>query len=213
MSEIETETTAPASNRRILQSLRRLAVEMLVGFVGVYAAFALSAYKDKRDQIERRHQIKRALIAEIRDVSKLARMNGPEYGKVLAQFDSAVAAGTKPAPRPFFEAVDWGNHVWEATKQAGGLTILDPPTFFRLSEFYNITDDMYAQYGQMREITITQIFPGLERGPDAFYLPGTTTLRPIFGVYRTDLRRLEQMNGSIARIGDGLIATLAKDTI
>jgi hypothetical protein len=44
--------------------MRRITVEIVVGFIGVYAAFALTAYKERRDQVERRHQIKRALIAE-----------------------------------------------------------------------------------------------------------------------------------------------------
>lgn len=54
-----------SNERPVVQSLRRIALEIIIGFVGVYAAFALSAYKERADAIDRRHQLKRALIREI----------------------------------------------------------------------------------------------------------------------------------------------------
>ncbi len=44
------------NERPIVQSLRRITLEIVVGFVGVYAAFALSACKEHVDMIERRHR-------------------------------------------------------------------------------------------------------------------------------------------------------------
>jgi hypothetical protein len=37
-----------SAQRPVVQSLARIAVEMLVAFVGIYAAFALSAYRSAR---------------------------------------------------------------------------------------------------------------------------------------------------------------------
>jgi hypothetical protein len=54
------------------RTLSRIALEIVIGFVGVCAAFALGAYKERRDMIDRRHQIKRALIAEIRPIVRIA---------------------------------------------------------------------------------------------------------------------------------------------
>src|SRR3954468_20626462 len=118
------EAVASATDRRLLRATRRLALEIFVGFIGVYAAFALSAYKDRRDQTDRRHQIKRALIAEIKPIVARSRNNAPMCGVFAQRFDSSAAAG-HPVSRGFIETLNLNNHVWEATKQAGGLNLID----------------------------------------------------------------------------------------
>lgn len=193
------------------RGVARIMVEILVGFVGVYAAFALTAYHERQDVVDRRHQIKKALIAEIAPIVSTARSNATGYLASLARFDSSVAAG-RPDPEPFTESVGLEDHVWEATKQAGGLTILDVPTFFLLSEFYNQNTQSLAQYGQLRDLSIAEILPHLHQ-PDAFLEPGSKRLRPEFQIYRTALRRLNGMSTSMAADGDSLLKVLAKDTI
>lgn len=200
----------PASETHM--SLRRIGLEIVIGFIGVYAAFALNAYKERRDLVDRRHQIKRALIAEIRPIVDLARSNGPQYLTYLQSFDSTVKAG-HPMPRPFTESIGLTDHVWEATKQAGGLNLIDVPTFVELSQFYNMNSQMFAQYAQLREFSLTEILPRLSTGSQAFYESGTETLRPSFVVYRSALRRLNAMNQSLVNGGDSLLARLAHDTL
>jgi hypothetical protein len=201
---------AAASDVR--RSLARIGLEIVIGFVGVYAAFALNAYKERRDLIDRRHQIKRALIAEIRPMVELAKHNGGGYQRFLDAFDSSAKAG-RPAPHPFVETVSLADHVWEATKQAGGLNLIDVPTFVALSTFYNANSQMYGQYAQLREFSLTEIIPRLGGDPDAFYEPRTKTLRASFGVYRAALRRLDGMNQSVMVDGDSILQRLARDTI
>src|ERR1044072_6048634 len=106
MTDAQPASTSVASrslseNRR---TLSRIALEIVIGFVGVYAAFALGAYKERRDMIDRRHQIKRALIAEIRPIVQVAENNVAGCERALADFDSSVKAG-RPAPQPFIESV------------------------------------------------------------------------------------------------------------
>ncbi len=207
-----TPDSLPFSASEARRSLSRIALEIVIGFIGVYAAFALTAYKEQRDLVGRRHQIKRALIAEIRPIVELARSNGPSYLTHLQRFDSTVNAG-HPIPRPFTESIGITDHVWEATKQAGGLNLIDVPTFVALSEFYNMNSNMFAQYAQLRDFSLTEILPRLGAGPRAFYEPGTQTLRPSFVIYRSALRRLNGMNQSLVSGGDSLIARLARDTL
>jgi hypothetical protein len=143
----------------VRRTLSRIALEIIIGFVGVYAAFALSAYKERRDLIDRRHQIKRALVAEIRPMVTLARHNERGYREFLTAFDSSVKAG-RPAPHPFIETVSLADHIWEATKQAGGLNLIDVPTFVDLATFYNANSQMFGQYAQLREFSLTEILLG-----------------------------------------------------
>jgi hypothetical protein len=202
-----------SSERHVVQSLQRIALEIIVGFVGVYAAFALSAYKETRDRIDRRHQIKRALIAELKPMPALNRYNAGGYLGTLAHWDSSLAAGKKIIPQPFYQATAVQNHVWETAKASGGLELLDVPTFLKASQFYSQWGNMLAVYGQLREFSITQIYPGIDRGIDSFYQPGTSKPREIFAVYRWDLAQLARMSDQLSVWSDSLITQLSKDTI
>jgi hypothetical protein len=205
----------PTTRRAIRESRRtlsRIALEIVIGFIGVYAAFALGAYKERRDMIDRRHQIKRALIAEIRPIVQVADRNIGGYERALAEFDSSVKAG-RPAPQLFIESVALNDHVWEATKQAGGLNLLDVPTFVELSQFYNMNSNMLAQYAQLRDFSIAEILPRQAGGPRSFLEPGTTSPRASFVIYRRALGRLENMNRALRSGGDSLLVRLAADTL
>jgi hypothetical protein len=212
MTDEHSGTAAVRSLAESRRTLSRIALEIIIGFVGVYAAFALGAYKERRDMIDRRHQIKRALIAEIRPIVQIAENNIAGYERALAVFDSSVTAG-RPAPQPFIESVALNDHVWEATKQAGGLNLIDVPTFVALSQFYNMNSNMFAQYAQLREFSIAEILPRQGGSPAAFLEPGTTNARASFVIYRRALKRLANMSRSLRSGGDTLLVRLAHDTI
>ena len=97
---------------------------------------------------------------------------------MLAQFDSAVKAGAKPTPRAFVEPVGLSMDVWEGTKQAGGLNLLDVPTFVRVSQFYNSWNTMFGYYAQLRELSVNVILPNAGRNLDVFYDPKTGAASP-----------------------------------
>jgi hypothetical protein len=202
-----------SDDRRVVQSLRRITLEIVVGFVGVYAAFALTAYKERMDLIERRHQLKRALIREIIPIVDISKRNAGLYDRFLTRFDSAVKAGGRPTPRPFVEPLAISMDIWEGTKQSGGLDVIDVPTFVRLSEFYNSWSRMVAYYAQLRELSVNVILPNADRNSEVFYDPKTGALRPQIDVlYRTDLRILDNISVSTVKSGTEMIAILARDT-
>lgn len=191
--------------------LARITIEILVGFVGVYAAFALTAYHERQDTIDRRHQIKRALIAEIRPIVALARRNDSEYVRIRTRLDSSIAAG-RPAIRPFTEPYAIVDHVWEATKQAGGLTVLDVPTFFAVSNFYNDNSQMLAQYEQLRDLSLNRLLPQLAR-PEQLLDAATKRPGPLLQLYNVGLDRVGGYNRMIVSDGDSVLAMLARDTL
>jgi len=81
-----------------------------------------------------------------------------------------------------------------------------------LATFYNANSQMFAQYAQLREFSLTEILPRMGGRPEAFYDPGTKTLRASFGVYRAALRRIDGLKRSIIVEGDSLLKRLARDT-
>ena len=150
----------------------RLGLELLVVFIGVYAAFALSQYEARRKSAERRDQLQDALVREIKDLTSNTRRVAQQLPIELAQFDSAVRVGGHPALQPWIEPVRMQTHMWEATLQSGALDLFDVPTVYRLSQFYNELNAGFEQLAQLRSLSESVLIPDLERGSGEFYERG-----------------------------------------
>lgn len=199
-----TDRSEPA--RRAL--LVRPALELVVVFIGVYAAFALSEYESRRDANERRHQLQAALVSEIRDIASNTRRVAEALPPLLARFDSAVAAGARPPLQPWIEPIRLQPHMWEATLQSGALDIFDVPTVYEISQFYNELNAGFEQLAQLRELSEAVLIPELGESSDEFY-DSANRLRPKYTWYRDGLGRLSQLASGITVRGDSLVAALS----
>lgn len=204
----EQEPAAFRSERRRNRHLGWLALELVVVFVGVYAAFALTEYGESRRNAERRQQLQAALVREIRDITARTRRVAEDLPPQLARFDSAVAAGARPPLEPWMEPVRVQTHMWEATLRSGGLDLFDVPTVYAISQFYNELNAGFEQLSQLRELSETMLLPNLGRGPDEFYEPGPGGLRPGYEWWRSGLGRLSVLAREITAAGDSLVALL-----
>jgi hypothetical protein len=189
----------------------RLGLELIIVFVGVYAAFALSQYEARREAAERRHQLQDALVREITDLTSNTRRVAQQLPIELAQFDSATAAGRHPALRPWIEPIRVQTHMWEATLQSGALDLFDIPTVYRLSQFYNELNAGFEQLAQLRSLSESVLIPNLERGTSEFYEPDGRHLRPKYQWYRAGLGRLSVLAARITELGDSLTKELASE--
>ena len=187
----------------------RMGLELLVVFISVYAAFALSQYQAKRDAAERRRQIQEALVREITDLTSNTRRVAQALPIQLAQFDSAVRAGRRPALQPWIEPVRVQTHMWEATLQSGALDLFDIPTVYRLSQFYNELNAGFEQLGQLRSLSESVLIPNLEKGNSEFYEPDGRHLRRKYQWYRDGLGRLSDLAARITALGDSLTVQLS----
>lgn len=186
----------------------RLGAELVVVFIGVYAAFALSEYESEREASVRRQQLQAALVREIRDITSNTRRVATQIPLEVARFDSAVAAGRRPALNPLMEPVRVDTHMWQATLQSGALDLFDVPTVYRLSEFYNELNAGFEQLSQLRQLSETVLIPALGQSSDEFYGPDNR-LRPKYRWYRDGLRRLSAVAARITAKGDSLVAALS----
>jgi hypothetical protein len=188
----------------------RLGLELVVVFVGVYAAFALSQYEGRREAAMRRQQLQAALVREIEDITSNTRRVARELPVLLAGFDSAAAAGARPALRPWIEPVRVQTHMWEATQQSGALDFFEVPTVYRISEFYNELNAGFEQLSQLRQLSETVLIPALGLGSDEFY-DANNRLRPKYRWYREGLERLARLAANITARGDSLVAALSTE--
>jgi len=180
----------------------------MVVFVGVYTAFALSEYRVEQEAEAHRDQIHQALIREIEAITVRTRRAAEYLSIHVAFYDSSIAVGAMPPLEPMIEPIRVRSHMWEAALQSGGLNLLDVPTMYRISEFYNALNAGFEQLAQLRELSETVLIPNLGRGPEEFYDPLTKTLRPKYAWYLDGLRRSVDLAVEITSLGEGIVEDL-----
>jgi hypothetical protein len=203
-------TTSPPDERAATRrTLRTIALEVLIGFVGVYAAFALAGWHERRELAERRQQIRLALVEEIRDIKRGTGGAARGVGAWVAHFDSATGAGGSPPLEPVLASERFDTHVWNATQQSGGLLLLDVKTYVRLSAYYNELARGFDELERLRERSEGVLLPNLDRGSDEFYsAPGR--LRRKYAWYPTGMKNLHRIALEVNGQSDSLIALLQR---
>lgn len=186
----------------------KLGLELLVVFIGVYAASALTDLHNRRQADTRRQQLEAALVREIKDLSSNARYVATSLPQALASYDSAVAAGARPGLEPWTEPVRVDAHMWQAALQSGAMDLFDVPTIYEISKFYNKLTAGFEQIAQLRSLSETVLIPNLDKGPDEFY-DSRGQLRTKYKWHRDGLGRLAQLAAQITQTGDSLAAKLA----
>jgi hypothetical protein len=192
--------------------LPRLVFELLVVFVGIYSAFALTAWQAGREAAERRQQIEQALIQEIRDITGNTHQASLWAADMVAFYDSAFAAGGRPQLQPLIEPIRVRAHMWEATLESGGLELLDVGRIYELSRFYNELNAGFEQLAQLRALSEGVLIPNLGRDVEEFYEePGR--LRAKYAWYMLGLRNLEGLAERITAMGNSLVLELRNEDV
>ncbi len=191
--------------------LGRLLAELVIVFIGVYAAFALNEYRAAQAEELHRAQIRDALLSEIEDIVFRTKRVSSNMPQQVAALDSLIAAGARPPLSPMLEPVRMEAHMWEATLQSGGLNLLDVETLYQISAFYNILNAGFEQLGQMRYLSETVLLPNLNAGPDEFYDPETGALQPKYQWYIYGLRRMTWLAEEATQQGEQLLTDLKVD--
>ena len=75
--------------------------ELLLVFVGVYAAFWLNNYQEHRHEAQHRDRILATLEDQLRKGIESGRVNGAAQEREEADFQRALKAGEMPRLRPF----------------------------------------------------------------------------------------------------------------
>lgn len=72
---------------------------------------------------------------------------------------------------------------------------------------------MYAQYNQLRDLSMREFAPRMYLPPSALIDPATKRVIPSLVIYRAGVSRFAGYADLIAREGDSLVVRLASDTI
>src|SRR6184192_1799081 len=116
-----------------LSRLASWAAELLLVFVGVYAAFWLNNYEQGKEQAKRRDQILAYLEQRLEDGITSAKSDGAKEEKLIAAFKHSLDAGEMPPLRPFSFSTECLNAAINFSSLAPSLLALVMPSSNRCS--------------------------------------------------------------------------------
>ncbi len=166
-----------------LSRLARWAAELLLVFVGVYAAFWLNNYEQGKEQAKRRDQILAYLEQRLEDGISSAKTDGAEEEKLVAAFKHSLAAGEMPPLHPFSFSTDYNPTDIATLLQSGGIELLDVKTLTVLRQLESTVRGDLSAMAHFEKLSDELIAPNLDQDISFFYDPATKKLRKRFEKY------------------------------
>src|SRR5713226_4694901 len=119
-------------NKSFFSRVGRWVAELVLVFVGVYAAFWLNSYQQHQQEAKRRDQIMASLEQQLRESIESGKTAGAKEDRQAAEFQCALDAGQMPPLRPFVFTTDYNPGDIATLLQSGGVELLDLKTLATL---------------------------------------------------------------------------------
>ena len=169
--------------RSLLSRVGRWTAELLLVFVGVYAAFWLNNYQQHQQDAERRDQILASLEQQLREGIESGKINRANEEQRAAEFQRALDASEMPPLRPFVFTTDYSPGDFATWLQAGGIQLLDVKTLTTLRELESVIRWGLNDIARYQKLSDELIVPNLDQDISFFYDPATRKLRKQFEIY------------------------------
>jgi len=169
--------------RSHLSRLGRWAAELVLVFVGVYAAFWLNNYQQHEQDAERRDQILASIERTLSGGIESNKVNRVEQQREATEFRRALDAGEMPPLRPFVFTTDYSPGDFAAILQAGGVQLLDLETLNALRNDESVIRWGLSRMARYTKLSDELIVPNLDQDVSFFYDPATKKLRRRFEMY------------------------------
>src|SRR6266487_5568317 len=157
--------------------------ELVLVFVGVYAAFWLYNYQQHRQDAERRGQILASLEQQLREGIESGKINRANQEKRAAEFQRALDAGGMPPLHPFVFTTDYSPSDWATMLQSGGVQLLDVQTLMAVRNDESVIRWGLSRMAWYQKLSDELIVPNLDQDISFFYDPATKNLRKRFEIY------------------------------
>src|SRR5436305_714323 len=158
----------------------RWIAELILVFVGVYAAFWLNSYQQHLQDAERRDQILASLEQQLREGIASGKTNRANEERTAAEFQRALDAGEMPPLRPFVFTTDYSPGDFATLLQAGGIELLDVKTLTALRNDESVIRWGFSRIERYQKLSDELMVPNLDQDISFFYDPATKTLRKRF---------------------------------
>jgi hypothetical protein len=170
--------------RLVFSRVGRWTAELVLVFVGVYAAFWLNNYQQHQQDAERRDRILAYIEQTLSEGIESSKANrAKEQEPEAAEFRRGLEAGEMPPVRPFVFISDYSPSDLAAILQAGGVQLFDVQTLRALRNDESVIRWGLARMARYQKLSDELIVPNLERDILFFYDPATKKLRKQFEIY------------------------------
>ena len=184
----------------------RWVAELLLVFVGVYAAFWLSNLQQHHQEAKRRDQILASLERLLEDGVANTKEQAAKQEREVAEFQRALQVGEMPPLRRFTFTTDYNPSDIATLLQAGGIELLEVRTLTAVRELESVIRWGLSRMAHYQKLSDELIAPNLDQEKIFFYEPSGKELRKRFQIYPEALqeelnffRELEQKQGQLLR--------------
>jgi hypothetical protein len=157
--------------------------ELVLVFVGVYAAFWLNNYQQHQQDAERRDRILASIEETLREGIESGKTNRAKQEREAAEFQHALDAGEMPPLRPFVFTTDYSPGDFAAWLQSGGFQLLDLETLTALRNDESVIRWGLSRMARYQKLSDELIVPNLDQDISFFYDRATKKLRRRFEMY------------------------------
>jgi len=169
--------------RSLVSRIGRWMAELVLVFVGVYAAFWLNNYQQHRQDADRRDQILASLEQQLQEGIKSGKTNRAKQEQEAAEFRRALDAGEMPPLHPFVFTTDYSPIDWATILQSGGVQLLDVQTIMAVRNDESVIRWGLSRMAWYQKLSDELIVPNLDQDISFFYDPATKKLRKRFEIY------------------------------
>ena len=146
-----------------------LLADLIVVFVGVYAAFLITEYAAERKHTQHQKKLYEAIY---QDIDGFIDVNWLELESWYKEWQQHYEDGQMPDL--IYLPVEKGfippsRDVWNAAVASDVLGALEASTVRNIAQFYNRIDHMLKKFESLNEFVLREIIPHEERGKAPFY--------------------------------------------
>jgi len=179
--------------------------ELVLVFVGVYAAFWLNNYQQHREDSGRRDQILAALEQQLREGIESGKINRAKQEQKAEEFRRALGAGEMPPLEPFVFTTDYSPTDWATILQSGGVQLLDVQTLMAVRNDESVIRWGLSRMARYQQLSDALIVPNLNQDISFFYDPATKKLRKRFEIYPEALEATVKFANELERSNSELL--------
>ena len=162
---------------------RRWLAELLLVFIGVYAAFWLSDFQQGQQRARQRDQILASLERQLQEGVENTKAQAAKAAEGKRQFQQALESGQRPKLRRFTFTTDYNPGDIATILQAGGIELLDVKTLTTLREFESVVRWGLSRMAHYQKLSDELIAPNLGQDSSFFYEENGRQLQERFNIY------------------------------
>jgi hypothetical protein len=191
--------------RSFLSRIGRWTAELVLVFVGVYAAFWLNNYQQRQQDQERHDRILASIEQTLREGIESNKVSRAKEQQQVAEFRRALDAGEMPPLHPFVFTTDYSPGDFATILQSGGIQLLELETLTALRKDESVIRWGLSGMARYQKLSDELIVPNLNQDISFFYDPTTKKLRKQFEIYPEALQATVKFANDLERTHTALL--------